>query len=89
MTLERHTVIFFFMSTKAKRATIYFDPQLHRALRIKAAETDHSISELVNEAIRQSLTEDKEDLDAFRERAEEPNLAFEDVLKELKRSGKI
>ena len=77
------------MSTKAKRATIYFDPQLHRALRIKAAETDHSISELVNEAIRQSLTEDKEDLDAFRERAEEPNLAFEDVLKELKRSGKI
>ena len=77
------------MSTKAKRATIYFDPQLHRALRIKAAETDHSISELVNEAIRQSLTEDMEDLDAFKERAEEPNLAFEDVLKELKRSGKI
>ena len=77
------------MSTKVKRATIYFDPQLHRALRIKAAETDHSISDLVNEAIRQSLTEDMEDLDAFKERAEEPNLAFEDVLKELKRSGKI
>jgi plasmid stability protein len=77
------------MDTKVKRATIYFDPQLHRALRIKAAETDHSISDLVNEAIRQSLTEDMEDLDAFKERAEEPNLAFEDVLKELKRSGKI
>jgi plasmid stability protein len=77
------------MNTKVKRATIYFDPQLHRALRIKAAETDHSISDLVNEAIRQSLTEDMEDLDAFKERAEEPNLAFEDVLKELKRSGKI
>lgn len=89
MTLERFDVIFLFMNTKAKRATIYFDPQLHRALRIKAAETDHSISDLVNEAIRQSLTEDMGDLDAFKERAEEPNLAFEDVLKELKRSGKI
>jgi plasmid stability protein len=77
------------MNSKAKRATIYLDPQLHRALRIKAAETDHSISDLVNEAIRQSLTEDMEDLDAFKERAEEPNLAFEEVLKELKRSGKL
>ena len=77
------------MNSKAKRATIYLDPQLHRALRIKAAETDHSISDLVNEAIRQSLIEDMEDLDAFKERAEEPNLAFEEVLKELKRSGKI
>jgi len=77
------------MNSKAKRATVYFDPQLHRALRIKAAETDRSISDLVNEAIRQSLTEDMEDLDAFKERAEEPNLAFEEVLKELKHSGKI
>jgi plasmid stability protein len=77
------------MSSKTKRATIYLDPQLHRALRIKAAETDHSISDLVNEAIRQSLTEDMEDLEAFKERSEEPNLPFEDVLKELKRSGKI
>ena len=77
------------MNSKAKRATIYLDPQLHQALRIKAAETDHSISDLVNEAIRQSLIEDMEDLDAFKERAEEPNLAFEEVLKELKRSGKL
>jgi len=77
------------MSTKTKRATVYFDPQLHRALRIKAAETEHSISDLVNKAIRQSLAEDMEDLDAFEERAGEPNLSFEDILKELKRSGKI
>ena len=77
------------MDIKVKRATVYFDPQLHRALRIKAAETDRSISELVNEAIRQSLLEDMEDLAAFEERAAEPNLAFEDVLKELKRGGKI
>ena len=72
-----------------KRATVYFDPQLHRALRIKAADTDRSISELVNEAIRQSLAEDMEDLAAFEERVDEPNLAFEDVLKELKQGGKI
>jgi len=77
------------MSIKVKRATVYFDSKLHRALRIKAAETDRSISELVNEAIRQSLLEDMEDLAAFDDRAAEPNLAFEDVLKELKRGGKI
>ena len=72
-----------------KRATVYFDPQLHRALRIKAADTERSISELVNDAVRGSLAEDMEDIAAFEERADEPNLAFEDVLKELKRSGKI
>jgi len=77
------------MSIRVKRATVYFDPQLHRALRIKAADTDRSISELVNEAIRQSLAEDMEDLAAFEERVDEPNLAFEDVLKELKQGGKI
>lgn len=77
------------MTMSAKRATVYLDPQLHRALRIKAAETDRSISELVNEAIRQSLAEDLEDLAAFEERAEEPTLAFEEVLKELKLVGKI
>ena len=77
------------MSNRVKRATVYFDPQLHRALRIKAADTDRSISELVNEAIRQSLAEDMEDLAAFEERVDEPNLAFEDVLKELKQGGKI
>ena len=53
-----------------KRATVYFDPHLHRALRIKAAETDRSVSELVNEAIRHSLAEDAEDLAAFEARAE-------------------
>ena len=74
---------------RVKRATVYFDPHLHRALRIKAAETDRSVSELVNEAIRHSLAEDAEDLAAFEERAGEPNLAFEDVLKELKLVGKI
>ena len=72
-----------------KRATVYFDPSLHKALRIKAASTERSLSELVNAAIRASLAEDAEDLAAFSIRAKEPSLAFEDVLKDLKRRGKV
>ena len=72
-----------------KRATVYFDPSLHRALRVKAAETDRSLSDLVNAAVRQTLAEDAEDLAAFDERTREPNLAFEAVLKDLKRRGKL
>jgi hypothetical protein len=72
-----------------KRATIYLDAPLHRALRLKAAETDASVSELVNEAVRQSLAEDAEDLDAFRTRAKEPRLAFEDLVRDMKRRGKL
>jgi hypothetical protein len=71
------------MKTTPKRATVYFDSSIHRALRVKAAETDQSVSELVNAAVRQSLAEDAEDLAAFEERAREPNLAFEAVLKDL------
>jgi Antitoxin-like ribbon-helix-helix len=77
------------METAQKRATVYFDPQLHKALRLKAAETDRSLSDLVNEAVRLSLAEDAEDLEAFEQRVREPDLVFEDVVKELKRSGKI
>ena len=72
-----------------KRATVYFDPSLHRALRLKAAETDQSLSELVNAAIRQSLAEDASDLAAFEARAHEPALVFEAVLKDLRRRGKL
>ncbi len=72
-----------------KRATVYFDPSLHKALRIKAAETEHSVSDLVNTAVRRTLFEDAADLAAFEERTNEKNLAFEDVLKDLKRRGKI
>ncbi len=77
------------MQPTQKRATVYFDPDLHRALRLKAAETDRSISELVNEAVKLSLAEDAEDLAAFAERASEPDLAFEEVLEDLRRRGKI
>jgi hypothetical protein len=70
-----------------KRATVYFDPKLHRALRVKAAATDQSLSDLVNSAVRLSLAEDTEDLAAFASRAKEANLAFEDVLKDMRRRG--
>ena len=79
----------FMSETPPKRATIYLDAHLHRALRVKAAETDTSISELVNRAVRESLAEDAEDLAAFEERAAEPSLRFEDVLKDLRQRGKL
>ena len=77
------------MKSASKRATVYLAPHLHQALRVKAAQTERSLSELVNEAVRRSLSEDAEDLAAFEERAKEPSLAFEDVLKNLKRRGKL
>jgi len=72
-----------------KRATVYFDRNIHRALRLKAAQTEHSVSDLVNTAVRRSLSEDAADLSAFDARAKEPNLDFEGVLKDLKRRGKL
>jgi hypothetical protein len=72
-----------------KRATVYFDPSIHKALRVKAAQTDHSVSDLVNVAVRRSLADDADDLAAFDSRAMEPNLAFEDVLRDLRRRGKL
>ena len=77
------------MSVYTKRATVYLDPMLHKALRIKAAETSRSISELINEAVRFSLAEDAEDLAVFSEREGEPLLAFEEILEELKKNGRI
>ena len=74
---------------QGKRATVYFEPGLHKALRVKAAHTDHSISELVNAAVRRTLAEDAEDLAAFGSRAKEPALSFEEVLKDMKRRGQL
>jgi hypothetical protein len=76
------------MST-ARRATIYLDPDLHHALRVKAADTDTSISDLVNAAVRVNLAEDAEDLAAYRARSKEPSLEFEQVLTDLRRRGKL
>ena len=72
-----------------KRATVYFDPDLHRALRLKAATSDKSISDIVNDAVKLALAEDAEDLAAFDERKREPNQDFEQFVKALKRRGKI
>jgi len=72
-----------------RRATIYPDEALHRALRLKAAETDRSISDLVNEAVRLNLAEDADDLAAYRARSKEPGVDLEGVLKDLRRRGKL
>jgi len=88
LTFERHNVILNVV-LQLKRATVYFDPSLHKALRVKAAHADCSLSELVNAAVRQTLAEDAQDLASFAERAKEPALSFEEVLKDLKRRGKL
>lgn len=77
------------MEPAHKRATIYFDPSLHRALRLKAAETDRSVSDLVNEAVKSAPAEDADDLAAFELREPEPSYAFENVLKDLRKRGRI
>lgn len=77
------------MATLSKRATIYLAPELHKALRLKSIETSQSISEVVNDAVREALAEDAEDLAAFEQRRHEPILSFEEFVKELKRNGKL
>lgn len=77
------------MTTQTKRATIYLDPDLHKALRLKSAETSRSISELVNNAIKEALAEDAEDIAAFEERAREPLISYDEMVKRLKRDGRI
>lgn len=73
----------------AKRATVYFEEDIHKALRLKAAETEQSVSDLVNEAVRGSLAEDADDLAAFRDRTAEPTVDFEEFVADLKRRGRL
>jgi hypothetical protein len=77
------------MSNLSKRATVYFDPAIHRVLKVKAAETSTSISDIIDNAIRRELLEDEEDLRAFKERLSEPNVSYDKLVAELKKSGKI
>jgi len=77
------------MPSESKRATIYLDPDIHQALRMKAAIRRCSVSELVNSAVRESLREDAEDLAAIEDRSGEQLYAFEDVVKWLARDGKL
>jgi hypothetical protein len=77
------------MSELSKRSTVYFDPSIHKALRLKAASTHLSLSELADEAVRLLMREDLEDLNAFSERAKEPEISYEALLNDLKKHEKI
>ena len=77
------------MNKAPRRSTIYFESDVHRALRLKAAHTQRSISDLVNDAVRTVLSEDQEDLAAFDERSAEPMMSYEQLLSDLKKHGKI
>jgi hypothetical protein len=77
------------MGMLSKRATIYLDPILHKALRLKAVETSRSVSEIVNDAVKESLAEDAEDLAAFDARRKEPLISYHDMVKRLKKDGRI
>jgi len=77
------------MNNPSKRSTVYFEPEVHQALRLKAAHTHRSVSDLVNEAVRNALQEDQEDLAAFDERIGEPTMTYEKLLNDLRAHGKI
>jgi hypothetical protein len=77
------------MTTPTKRTTIYLDPDLHKALRLKAVTISQSVSNLVNNAIRESLAEDADDILAFDEREKEPLISYDEMVKRLKKDGRI
>jgi predicted transcriptional regulator len=77
------------MATPAKRATIYLDPYIHKALKLKAIEISRSVSYLVNQAVREALAEDAEDLAAFEQRADDPLVSYDEMVRRLKKDGRI
>jgi len=77
------------MTTQTKRSTIYFDPELYKALRLKAVETSRSVSAIVNEAVKEAIAEDAEDILFFNERADEPLISYDEMVKRLKKDGRI
>ena len=77
------------MSATSKRSTIYFEPELHAALRLKAALMHRSVYEIVSDAVRASLAEDQDDLSAFAQRVSEPTISYEELLNDLKTHGKL
>jgi hypothetical protein len=77
------------MTTQMKRTTLYLDPNLHKALRLKSIALSRSVSEIVNDAIRVSIAEDAEDFEAFEKRGSEPLISYDDMVKRLKKDGKI
>jgi hypothetical protein len=77
------------MAVQAKRATVYLEPDLHKALRLKAVETSTSVSELINNAVREAMAEDAEDFSAFEERVGEPLIGYDEMVKRLRKDGRI
>jgi len=77
------------MGTRSRRTTIYLNSELHKAPKLKAAQTSRSVSALVNAAVREPLAEDVEDLEAFEERAGEPLISHDEMVKRLKKDGRI
>ena len=77
------------MTTQSRRTTIYMDPDLHKALRLKAAALSRTVSDLVGEAVRISLAEDAEDIAAFEDRVKEPLVSYDEMVKRLKKDGRI
>ena len=73
----------------SKRATVYFTAEVHKALRLRAAAADRSISDMVNDAVRADLAEDATDLESFTERQGEKSISFETFVSGLKRRGRI
>lgn len=71
------------------RTTVYLDPQLHKALKLKAVETSRSVSELINDAIRNALAEDAEDIEAFEKRVAETMISYDEMVKRLKKNGRL
>jgi len=77
------------MSELTKRSTIYLNPEIHKALRIKALETSRSMSDLINDAVKEALAEDAEDLTAFEERKDDPLISYEEMVKRLREDGRL
>lgn len=77
------------MATLTKRSTIYLDPALHQALRLKSIETSRSMSQIINTVLKEALAEDAEDLETFEKRADEPLIGYEEMIKKLKKDGRI
>jgi hypothetical protein len=77
------------MESTQKRATIYLDPMLHKALKLKSMETSKSISALVNQAVRDAFVEDAADIAAYEERIDEPVISFSEMVKRLQQDGRI
>lgn len=77
------------MATTQKRATVYFEPEIHKALKIKSLETSKSVSELVNNAVKELFAEDAEDLATIEQRADDKLISYAEIIKRLKKDGRI